>query len=196
MMVAIAAQRNQNSAAGAITLVIAGFSGSGIFGMDGVCTKLKYQRRPIHITPDMTCSQRMAKSHQACSPIGTRAPTATRMMSSTMSTTTPAVMVRPSDWKNAPICFSFSFGVASEKSLAPSPRAGQTATRGDDEDHELRDHERGLQPVALAHDLGQDTCVADRRDEREQRDGAQVQHIPVAEEMQPGPAVRHVRNGD
>ena len=32
---------NQNNAAGAITLLMAGFSASGIFGMDGVCTKLK-----------------------------------------------------------------------------------------------------------------------------------------------------------
>ena len=60
----MAAQRNQKSAAGAITLVTAGFSASGIFGIDGVCTKLKYQSRPIHITPLVMCSQRMAKSHQ------------------------------------------------------------------------------------------------------------------------------------
>ena len=42
-MVAMAPQRNQNSAAGAITLLIAGFCSSGIFGMLGIWTKLKYQ---------------------------------------------------------------------------------------------------------------------------------------------------------
>ena len=31
---------------------------SGIFGMVGVETKLKYQSKPIHITPQITCSQR------------------------------------------------------------------------------------------------------------------------------------------
>ena len=40
-MVASAAQRNQNSASGAITLPIAGFCSSGIFGILGICTKLK-----------------------------------------------------------------------------------------------------------------------------------------------------------
>jgi hypothetical protein len=62
--VAIAAQRNQNSAVGAMTLLMAGFCSSGILGIDGVCTKLKYQSSPIHITPAVTCSQRMANIHQ------------------------------------------------------------------------------------------------------------------------------------
>src|SRR5580704_11536898 len=65
-MVAIAPQRNQNSAVGAITLEIAGFCSSGIFGMDGVCTKLKYQSKPIHMTPLMMWSQRKANSHHSC----------------------------------------------------------------------------------------------------------------------------------
>ena len=43
----------------------AGFCSSGIFGIDGVCTKLKYHRSPIHITPDNTCSQRMMNANQA-----------------------------------------------------------------------------------------------------------------------------------
>ena len=64
-MVAIAPQRNQNSAVGAITLLTAGFCSSGIFGIDGVCTKLKYQSRPIHITPESTCSQRNTNAHHA-----------------------------------------------------------------------------------------------------------------------------------
>src|ERR1051326_6339771 len=65
-MVAIAPQRNQHSAVGAITLEIAGFCSSGIFGMEGVCTKLKYQSKPIHMTPLMMWSQRNANSHHSC----------------------------------------------------------------------------------------------------------------------------------
>ena len=65
--VASAAQRNQNSAVGAITLPMAGFCSSGIFGIDGICTKLKYHSRPIHITPDSTCSQRMKNAAHAWS---------------------------------------------------------------------------------------------------------------------------------
>ena len=63
--VASAAQRNQNNAVGAITLLTAGFCSSGIFGIEGVCTKLKYHSKPIHITPANTCSQRMTKAHHA-----------------------------------------------------------------------------------------------------------------------------------
>ena len=60
-MVAIAAQRNHHSAAGAMTLLIAGFWSSGIFGIDGIWTKLKYHNSPIHMMADMTCSQRQKK---------------------------------------------------------------------------------------------------------------------------------------
>ena len=60
-VIAPAAQRNQNRAAGAITVLTAGVCSSGIFGIEGVCTKLKYQSRPIHITPEPMCSQRMTK---------------------------------------------------------------------------------------------------------------------------------------
>src|SRR6185503_8514660 len=135
-IVAMADQRNQKSAVGAITLLTAGFCSSGIFGIEGVCTKLKYQSRPIHITPAVTCSQRIANSHQPCSPSATFPPMPARMMSSTMRTTTPAVMVLPSDWKNAAIVFSFCSGVASEKSLHPSPGDGQQPARGDQQhDH-------------------------------------------------------------
>src|SRR5471032_3311030 len=42
------------NAVGAMTLLMAGFCSSGIFGIDGICTKLKYQSRPIHITPERT----------------------------------------------------------------------------------------------------------------------------------------------
>src|SRR5690349_9040581 len=179
MMVAIAAQRNQNSAVGAITLVTAGFSASGIFGIDGVCTKLKYQSSPIHMTPLVMCSQRMAKSHQPCSPSATFAPVATRMMSSTMSTTTPAVIVFPSDWKNAAIVFSFWYERANEKSLAPSAAGGQkTACRGG-EHGDLRRRERRLQPVAFGQYARQDARIAERRDQCEQRDGAEIQQVAV-----------------
>ncbi len=61
----IAPQRNQNSAAGVMNLPSAGFSSSGIFGIVGVATKLKYQSSPIHITPQMTCSQRN-EEHPEC----------------------------------------------------------------------------------------------------------------------------------
>src|SRR5690348_2982833 len=64
-MVAMAPQRNQKRAVGAMNLVIAGFCSSGILGIDGVCTKLKYQRWPIHMMPLRTCSQRKAITHQA-----------------------------------------------------------------------------------------------------------------------------------
>src|SRR5258706_13395092 len=103
-MVDIAPQRNQNSAVGAITLLTAGFCSSGIFGIDGVCTKLKYQSRPIHITPDSTCSQRTKNVHQAMSPSLWYVPAIAMM---TMRRTTPAAMVLLSDWKNAPMIFPF-----------------------------------------------------------------------------------------
>ena len=60
--VAIAAQQNQNSTAGAITFEIAGFCSSGIFGMLEIWTKFKYHGKPIHMTPLRTCSQRMKKA--------------------------------------------------------------------------------------------------------------------------------------
>src|SRR5579863_6402967 len=64
-IVAIAPQRNQNSAVGAMNLVTAGFCSSGILGIDGVCTKLKYQRCPIHMMPLKTCSQRKNIAHHS-----------------------------------------------------------------------------------------------------------------------------------
>src|SRR3954470_7110452 len=190
MMVAIAAQRNQKSAAGAITLLIAGFSASGIFGIEGVCTKLKYQSRPIHFTPAVTCSQRMAKSHQACSPTGILAPMPARMMRSTMSTTTPAVMVLPSDWKNAAIVFSFCSGVASEKSLHPSPRAGQQPARGDHQHQYLCARQDQLQPFALGGEQGQQARIAERGHQGEKRHGREVEDVAIAEEGQPRPLLR------
>ena len=58
-----AAQRNQNNAVGAITFPMAGFCSSGIFGMEGICTKLKYQSKPIHMMPTMTWIQRNRKGN-------------------------------------------------------------------------------------------------------------------------------------
>src|SRR5678815_6416 len=145
--VAKAAQRNQNSAAGAITLPIAGFWSSGILGMEGVCTKLKYQSRPIHMTPAVTCSQRMANSHQPCSPSATLPPiAAARMISRTISRTTPAVIVLPRDWKKAAMVFSFWFMAPSEKSLAPQRLPSQ---QGGEQDRQLRERQQRKQPVAL-----------------------------------------------
>src|SRR6185295_12479894 len=188
MMVAIAAQRNQNSAVGAITFVIAGFSGSGIFGIEGVCTKLKYQSRPIHITPEVTCSQRMANSHHACSPSATLPPTPARMISRMMSRTAPAVIVLPRDWKKAPIVFSFWFMGPGEKSLAPSGLPGQQPARGGEQHHELQQRDRRLQPVALGDERGQQARIAERRDQSEQRDRGEVESVAVAQLAEPGPA--------
>ena len=50
-----AAHLNQNNAFGAITLPMAGFCSSGMSGIDGIWTKLKYQSKPIHIIPVKTC---------------------------------------------------------------------------------------------------------------------------------------------
>src|SRR3989304_735241 len=60
-MVDNAAQRNQNSASGMMKRGIAGRMSSGILGTVGVCTKLKYHKSPIHMTPLRTCSQRTKK---------------------------------------------------------------------------------------------------------------------------------------
>src|SRR5688572_7056428 len=98
----MAPQRNQNSAVGAITLLTAGFCSSGILGIDGVCTKLKYHSRPIHITPEATCSQRKMKDHHWWSDRRTHDPVPRpAMMMNAISRTTPAMMVRLSDEKKA-----------------------------------------------------------------------------------------------
>ena len=47
-----------------MTLPTAGFWSSGIFGMLGICTKLKYHSSPIHMTPDSTWSQRNRKEER------------------------------------------------------------------------------------------------------------------------------------
>src|SRR3979490_2884667 len=97
-MVAMAAQRNQKTAVGAMTLLTAGFCSSGILGIEGVWTKLKYQSRPIHITPERTCSQRKKNAHQACCGTGTQFPVSSPATTrKTMRRTTPAATVRPND---------------------------------------------------------------------------------------------------
>ncbi len=60
-------------------------------GIVGTCTKLRYHSSPIHSTPLITCSQRMAKVAQAWSiwviwPVAS--PTTTTMM---ISSTMPAL---------------------------------------------------------------------------------------------------------
>src|SRR5438132_11969569 len=89
------------------------------------------------------------------------------MMSSTMSTTTPAVMVFPSDWKNAAIVFSFWFELASEKSLAPSARGGQKAARRHRQHQEPGGRERHQQPGAAGEAPRPPAPKAARRDERQ-----------------------------
>src|SRR5256885_14364074 len=182
-------QRNQKSAAGAIPLLPAGFCSSGILGIDGVCTKLKYQSRPIHITPAVMCSQRMANSHQACCARLTALPVSPAAMNSRMtSTTTPAMMVRLRDWKIAPMVFSFVMGW-SEKSLAPSPGPGQQAARCSDQHRELQQREQGLQPVALGDQRRQQPRVAHRGDEAEQGDRGKVEAVAVRQLAEPRPAL-------
>src|SRR5688572_6333350 len=81
-----------------MTLPMAGFCSSGIFGIDGICTKLKYHSKPIHITPLITWSQRITKAPHAWSYFAVL--TARIKM---ISSTTPAITVRPNDCRIAPI---------------------------------------------------------------------------------------------
>jgi len=64
--VASAAQRNQSSARGATYLVTPAPPGpplsAAAAARAGICTTLKYQSSPIHITPAAMCSQRMKNS--------------------------------------------------------------------------------------------------------------------------------------
>src|SRR4051812_4353887 len=76
---------------------------TGMLGMVGTWTKFRYQSRPIHSTPLMTCSQRMAKVAQAWSILVHWPVTAPMMTMMTMSRTTPAPTVRPGDVKIAPM---------------------------------------------------------------------------------------------
>ena len=74
-MVAMAPQRNQNSAVGAITLLSPpACARPESWASTAICTKLKYQSRPIHITPDSTCSQRNRNAHHAWSLARTHEP--------------------------------------------------------------------------------------------------------------------------
>src|ERR1700749_3001631 len=61
----IAPQRNQNNASGRMYLATPGRSSAGIFGIVGVWVKLKYQRWPIHITPQAMWHQRTKNTHQS-----------------------------------------------------------------------------------------------------------------------------------
>jgi hypothetical protein len=91
--VAKAAYRDQNKASGAMTLVIAVFCSSGILGLEGICTKLKYQSNPTHMMADKTGSHRMKNISQAW--VNSRPGFTTAMMS--IKKTKPAMMVYKSD---------------------------------------------------------------------------------------------------
>src|SRR3954464_1083389 len=107
-----------------MTLLTAGFCSSGIFGIDGVWTKLKYHSRPIHITPESTWSQRKKNAHHACWLTGAHCPVPRpARMRMTTRRTTPATRVLLSDEKNAAILLSpFCCEGFGEKSLAEKPR--------------------------------------------------------------------------
>jgi hypothetical protein len=94
--VAKAAYRDQNKASSAMTLVIEGFCSSGILGLEGlegICTKLKYQSNPTHTMADKTDSHRMKNVSQAW--VNSRPGFTTAMMS--IKKTKPAMMVYKSD---------------------------------------------------------------------------------------------------
>src|SRR6516225_278776 len=89
MIVLIADQRNQKSAAGVMYLPSAGLSSSGILGVVGVETKLKYQSNPIHITPEITCSQRSKNGPNGAPsvpPLSSK-----KMMKTTSASTKPVI---------------------------------------------------------------------------------------------------------
>ncbi len=72
-----------------MNLVIAVRLSTGwILGMVGTCTKFRYQRRPIHITPLSTCNQRMTNVAHAWSIRVVCPVTALAMITIKMSSTT------------------------------------------------------------------------------------------------------------
>src|SRR5579871_3350560 len=86
-----------------MTLVMALRFSGGMLGMLGTCTKLRYQSRPIHITPLITCSQRIAKVDQAMSKCVICPVAAPMTITMTMSRMTPAMTVFLGDVKMAPM---------------------------------------------------------------------------------------------
>ena len=70
--------------------------------MVGVCTKLKYQSKPIHMTPLMMWSQRNANSHHSCVtnmmfPLSLQAENARMRKWATRARTNPIATVCPSE---------------------------------------------------------------------------------------------------
>jgi hypothetical protein len=61
--------------------------------MEGICTKLKYQSKPIHITPNMTWAQRNKNGNSSELKLGLKA-----KINKTRSTK-PAKTVRPNEVK-------------------------------------------------------------------------------------------------
>src|SRR5262245_42706735 len=78
-------------------------SAGSIFGTVGVCTKFRYQSRPIHMMPARMCSQRQKKSHQGLSNLMNWPVARPTKTIKTISRTTPATSVLCSDEKNAAI---------------------------------------------------------------------------------------------
>src|SRR5262249_48839172 len=79
---------------GAMNLVIAARCSAGsIFGTVGVCTKFRYQSRPIHMMPAMMCSQRQKNSHQGLSSLMNWPVSRPTKTIKTISRTTPATNV-------------------------------------------------------------------------------------------------------
>src|SRR6516165_8880052 len=87
-------------------LIAARCSTGWMVGMVGTCTKLRYHSRPIHSTPEITCSQRMAKVDQAMSRCVICPVTPPMTSTMTMSSTTPAMTVFRGDVKMAPMSIS------------------------------------------------------------------------------------------
>src|SRR5581483_4078048 len=118
------------------------------------------------------------------------------MMMKTIRSTTPAVIVRPNDWKIAPIVFTSWLGNGlSKKSLARQRTSASTASgenpRGRRGEHQhLRSRERRLEPLAAPQEARDGAQQARNRDEREERDAGVIQVIGIAREPDPAPAAR------
>src|ERR1700726_1184859 len=125
-IVLMAAQRNQKSAAGVMYLPSAGRRSSGIFGVVGVETKLKYHSNPIHITPLITCSQRTRNCQKV---VSTMTPVCAQWMSRTMSASmTPATTTLRRLEKNAAMSKNLPRWVSKSGASLAHFRKGRAAT--------------------------------------------------------------------
>ena len=87
-----AAHRNQKSALGAITFATAGFCSSGILGIAGIWTKLKYHSSPIHITPLATWNH-LKRNVMYCGVSPPISPRYARLIANKTRSMNPAVIV-------------------------------------------------------------------------------------------------------